>query len=547
MVLAPEHPLVQMLTTPDQRDSVERYVREALAKTAVDRQAQERTGVFTGSYAINPLSGERVPVWIGDYVLITYGTGAIMAVPAHDERDFDFAKRYSLPIKVVVSPPGWSGGERSQAYTGHGTLTASGQFDGMESDAAARAIISHLEGKGAGSRKVTYKLRDWLISRQRYWGTPIPIVHCSSCGPVAVPEDQLPVELPYVEDFRPTGTEKAPLANVDAFVNTTCPQCGEPAQRETDVCDTFLDSSWYFLRYPSTEFDDRPFDEARTRQWLPVTNYIGGKEHSVLHLLYSRFVTMALHDMGFLEFEEPFERFRGHGLLILRGAKISKSRGNIVNPDDYFESHGADTLRAYLMFSGRYEEGGDFSDQGIEGVSRFLYRVWDLVQRFKEANGPGDEFPIDAQRSMHRTIRKVGEDIGDLKFNTAVAALMEYANELQRRDRLTHEETRTLLLLLAPLCPFVTEELWEQVGGEFSIHQQPWPQFDQHLAKAQEVTVAVQIDGKTRDTFSIEAGATQEEVLKRARALPRVERHLDGQSVTRAIFVQDRLVNFVTK
>ncbi|MGB2694548.1 MAG: leucine--tRNA ligase [Dehalococcoidia bacterium] len=545
MVLAPEHPLVKEITTPEQRDAVEQYVAQAQHKTAVDRQAMKRTGVFTGAFAIHSLSGERVPVWVGDYVLASVGTGAIMAVPAHDARDFDFAKQYDLPIKVVVAPPEWSGGELREAYTEPGTIVNSGEFDGIESNAAFDAIIAKLEREGTGQRRVTYRLRDWLISRQRYWGTPIPIVHCDECGPVAVPEDQLPVVLPYVEEFRPTGTDQSPLAAVESFYKATCPTCGRAARRETDVSDTFLDSSWYYLRYPSIEFDDRPFDAELTEKWLPVTNYIGGKEHSVLHLLYSRFVAMALHDMGHVKFEEPFERFRAHGMLILRGSKISKSRGNIVNPDQFFESHGADTLRAYLMFSGRYEEGGDFSDEGIEGSYRFMHRVWDLVQRYRGQDASNGEFPLEAQQVMHRTIKKVGDDIGGLKFNTAFATLMEYGNNLQRRPALVADELRTLLVLLAPLTPYITEELWEQIGGEYSIHQQRWPQVDETLATATEVSVAVQINGKTRDVIEVEAGSAQGVVVERAQALPRIERHLDGRAIVKTIYVPDRLVNFV--
>jgi leucyl-tRNA synthetase len=544
MALAPEHPLVGRITTPEQRGAVERYVSEASHKTAVDRQAMERSGVFTGAYALNTLSGERVPVFVADYVLMTYGTGAIMAVPGHDERDFDFATRYGLPIKVVVAPPGWAGGDLSAAHTGDGTLVSSGEFDGLQSAAATEAIIARLEREDAGRRRVTYRLRDWLISRQRYWGTPIPIVHCPKDGAVAVPEDQLPVVLPYVEDFRPTGTEQSPLATVDAFARTTCPQCGGEARRETDVCDTFVDSSWYYLRYPSTEVDDRPFDAELTKKWLPVHTYIGGKEHSVLHLLYSRFISMALHDMGYLEFEEPFAKFRGHGLLILRGSKISKSRGNIVNPDDYFDSHGADTLRAYLMFSGRYEEGGDFSDQGIEGVVRFLHRVWELTQRYRAQEGEG-EIPIEAQRLMHRTVRNVTRDTAQLQFNTAIAFLMEYSNALQQRAALGGQEIRTLLLLLAPYAPYITEELWEQTGGAYSVHQQPWPEADEELAKEQEVSVAVQVNGKTRDVIQLPAGTDEETAVAQARASAKVQRHLDGADIKRTIYVKDRLINFV--
>ena len=546
MVLAPEHKLVSQITTPDQKDSVDSYVSEAMAKTALERQQMERTGIFTGAYATNPLNAERVPIWIGDYVLSTVGTGAIMAVPAHDTRDFDFARKYQLPIKVVVAPPDWSGDELDEAYTEPGTIVNSGEFDGMASDEALEAIVQKLERDGTGQHKVTYRLRDWLISRQRYWGPPIPIIHCPDCGPVAVPEDQLPVVLPFVEEFRPTGTAQSPLALVESFVNTTCPDCGKDAKRETDVSDTFLDSSWYFLRYPSTGFDDRPFDAELTKKWLPVANYIGGKEHSVLHLLYSRFITMALHDMGHLPFEEPYERFRAHGVLVLDGAKISKSRGNVVNPDDYVTSHGADTLRAYLMFSGRYDEGGDFSDKGIEGVYRFLHRVWDLVERYRGQDGEV-EFPEEAERLRHRTIKKVTSDVSGLKFNTAIAALMEFSNELQRRPELHATEVRTLLLLLAPFAPHVTEELWEQVGGEYSIHQQTWPAYDDDLAKLQEVEVAVQINGKTRDVISAAAGSDEGVVVELAKQSKRVQRYLGERPVVKTIFVPDRLVNFVIK
>ena len=546
MVLAPEHPLVGRITTPEQKAAVDAYVAEALRKTAVDRQSMERSGVFTGAYAVNPLNGERIPVWVGDYVLITVGTGAIMAVPAHDTRDFEFAGKFHLPVKAVVTPPGSTGGDLSEAYTGEGALTNSGEFDGMESEAASAAIIKKLEAEGAGRAKVSYRLRDWLISRQRYWGTPIPIIHCEHDGMVPVPEDQLPVVLPFIEEFRPTGTSESPLASVDSFVNVKCPKCGRDARRETDVCDNFLDSSWYFLRYPSTGYDDRPFDEAMTKKWLPVHSYIGGKEHAVLHLLYTRFITMALHDMGFLEFEEPFRRFRAHGVLIMDGAKMSKSKGNIINPDDYIRAHGADTVRTYLMFSGRYEEGGDFSDSGIGGVSRFLYRVWEFVQRFLAAEGGEADLPEASERMMHRTIKKVTADIPELKFNTAIAAMMEWGNHLQQRPAFSREEVQTLLLLLAPFAPFITEELWEQIGGDYSIHQASWPRVDEALAKAQEVSLAVQINGKTRDVVEMAAGGDEEAAVTLARGSEKVQRHLEGKTVVRTIYVPDRLLNFVT-
>ncbi len=546
MALAPEHPLVQQITTSEQRAAIDKYIAEALHKSAIDRQSMERSGVFTGAYATNPLNGERVPIWVADYVLITYGTGAIMAVPAHDERDFDFAQRYDLPVKIVVAPDGWSGSELGEAYTEPGTLVNSGEFNGMPSNEAKQAIIEKLERDATGIRRVTYRLRDWLISRQRYWGTPIPIVYCDKCGTQAVPEDQLPVLLPYVEEFRPTGTDQSPLAQVESFVKTTCPNCGSPARRETDVSDTFLDSAWYFLRYPSTEYDDRPFDNNVTSKWLPVHSYIGGKEHSVLHLLYSRFITMALKDMGHIDFEEPFTKFRAHGLLILHGSKISKSRGNVVNPDEYVASHGADTLRTYLMFSGRYEEGGDFSDKGIGGVARFINRVWDGVQRYRAQSGAGD-FPSEAQQQLHRTIERVTHDLGNLEYNTAIAFLMEYMNFLQQRPSLHGDEVRTMLLLLAPLAPYVTEELWEQLGETYSVHQQPWPVANAELAKEHEVAIAVQVNGKTRDVLQLAVGTDEAAAVERARESDRVWRHLDGKTIARTIYVQDRLINFVVK
>ncbi len=361
-----------------------------------------------------------------------------------------------------------------------------------------------------------------------------------------MPEDDLPIILPYVEEFRPTGTDQSPLASVESFARTTCPSCGREARRETDVCDTFLDSSWYYLRYPSTQYDDRPFDQELTKKWLPVSTYIGGKEHAVLHLLYSRFIAMALHDMGYLEFEEPFQRFRAHGMLILHGAKMSKSRGNIVTPDEYFHSHGADTLRTYLMFAGPYDQGGDFSDKGIGGIYRFLNRVWDLAQRFRGQEEADGEFPVEAQQVMHRTIKKVTHDLGDLKYNTAIAALMEYSNELQRRPALSVAEMHTLLLLLAPFAPFITEELWEQIGGSYSIHTTALPEADEELARLREVSLAVQIDGRTRDVVQVEAGSDEAAAVQRAKQSPRVQRHLDGKVVARTIYVSDRMINFVT-
>jgi len=397
LVLAPEHPIVPQVTTPERRADVGAYADEARTKRELERVAAERekSGVFTGGYAINPANGERIPIWVADYVLVGYGTGAIMAVPAHDERDYAFARAHALPIRVVIQPSGPPEGESrkeggealAEAYTGEGVLVNSGPFDGMPSEEAKGAITAWLEERGEGKRAVTYRLRDWLISRQRYWGPPIPIVYCDRCGIVPVPEEDLPVRLPYVADFRPKGGGASPLAAVPEFVHTACPRCGGPARRETDVSDTFLDSAWYFLRYPSAHRDDVAFDPELTRKWLPVDLYAGGIEHSTLHHLYARFITMALHDLGYLPFEEPFKKLRLHGLIIKDGAKMSKSRGNVVNPDEYIRRYGADTLRLYLLFLGPYEEGGDFSDAGIRGITRFLNRVWALVASSQEAGG----------------------------------------------------------------------------------------------------------------------------------------------------------------
>jgi leucyl-tRNA synthetase len=565
LVLAPEHPLVPAVTTPERKADVDAYVARALSLDLVQRrkavEAKERTGVFTGGYAVNPGTGERVPVWVADYVLMEYGTGAIMGVPAHDERDFDFASRHGLEIRHVVVPaePGPSAeatprdrrarGARplGAAYTGEGVLVRSGPFDGMRSEEARGAITRWLAERGAGRAAVNYRLHDWCISRQRYWGPPIPIVHCPACGPVPVPEEDLPVRLPYVRNFKPDESGVGPLARSKAFTNVACPRCGGRARRETDVSDTFLDSAWYFLRYPSTDADEVPFDPARTRTWLPVDTYIGGEEHAVLHLLYSRFVTMALHDLGHLPFEEPYERFRKHGLLIKEGAKMSKSRGNVVVPDEYCDRWGADTLRLYLMYLGPYEEGGDFRDSDIPGVHRFLNRVWDSVVQAAADDAPDAPPDPYLEHRLHATIKKVTEDTERLQYNTAIAAMMEYLNEVRAGGRRARRaEVEPLVVLLAPYAPHIAEELWARLGRPSSIFQHArWPAYDPARAQADEVEVVVQVNGKVRATLRMPRGSDEETVKSAALAHENVRRHLDGREIRKVVFVPDRLLNLV--
>jgi leucyl-tRNA synthetase len=559
VVLAPEHPLVDRLTTADRRPAIQAYQQAARRKSELERltAVRQKTGEFLGAYAINPLNHQRVPIWIADYVLLTYGSGAIMAVPAHDKRDFEFAQTVGLPIVQVVIPAslgdslhGDTGGrmheaaDLKEAYTDAGVLVNSGPFSGLPSEEAAHKIIEWFEARKLGERTVQYRLRDWLVSRQRYWGPPIPIIYCDACGTVPVPEDQLPVLLPDLEDWLPTGTGSSPLAKLPEFVTTTCPACAGPARRETDVSDNFFDSAWYFLRYPSVGLDDRPFDAELTGKWLPVDMYVGGPEHSVLHLLYSRFITLALHDLGYLPFEEPFERFRAHGHITKDGAKMSKSHGNVVNPDMYLERFGADTLRLYLMFLGPYDQGGDFTDRGMGGVHRFLNRLWNLLLRnagtLQLAAPPRKE-----RQDLHRTIQKVAEDLQSLKYNTAIAALMEYLNTLQSRSVLYEEEVLNLLLMLAPFAPYITEELWHRLGKPYSIHQQAFPQPDPDLLIREKVSVALQINGRTRGQLELSPNASEEEAVEAAKQLPSVQSHLREASIKRVVYVPSRIINIV--
>jgi leucyl-tRNA synthetase len=546
MVLAPEHPLVSRLTSPTVRKAVDDYVTSAKKKDFVQRTdvTREKTGVFIGAYAVNPANQAKIPIWVADYVLMEYGTGAIMAVPAHDQRDYDFAKKFDLKIVEVISPDGSEGRVTEEAFVGEGVLINSGEFNGTGSQEAIRKITEWLGQRGTGRPEINYRLHDWCISRQRYWGPPIPIIHCEKCGPVAVPEKDLPVLLPKMENYAPDDSGKAPLARIESFVNTQCPQCGGAARRDTDVCDNFLDSAWYFLRYPSTERDDVPMDPALTKKWLPVDMYIGGNEHAVLHLMYTRFLCMALHDMGQIHFEEPFKKFRAHGLIVKDGAKMSKSKGNIVNPDHYVEQYGADTFRMYLMFLGPYQEGGDFRDSGIIGLSRFLEKVHGLLDEPLNDGQPSDSALIS---TMHETIKQVTEDIEGLRYNTAIARLMEYLNAIKKANAREKAFIETLALLLAPFAPHMAEELWERLGHQESIFTAKWPSFDVEKMKTETITLVLQVNGKVRSTVTVPINSDDEALKAAALADGNVRRHLDSKQIVKVIVVKNKLVNVVVR
>ncbi len=550
MVLAPEHPLVETITTSGQRKAVDAYRAEAASRDLVTRKVgdREKTGVPTGARAINPATGDTIPIWIADYVLMEYGTGAIMAVPGHDERDFEFAGKFSLPIIRVVAGEGHGGATPlDEAYVDNsaGRLVNSGEFDGLAVPEAKRRITAWLEARGQANARVQYRLYDWTISRQRYWGPPIPIIYCDSCGAVPVPEDQLPVLLPPIDDFRPDDSGISPLARHEEWYYVPCPACGAKARRETDVSDTFLDSAWYYLRYPSTDFDDRAFDPERTRRWLPVTSYIGGNEHAVLHLLYSRFITMVLHDAGMLGFEEPFAKFRAHGLIVKDGAKMSKSRGNVVVPDDYIEKWGADTFRTYLMFLGPFQEGGDFRDAGISGPRRFLDKVWDLVTAALDPDSRDAEIHREVLIKWHQTKQRVTEAIEGLHYNVGIAALMELVGCLRDCNCTEPRVIGELVQMTAPFAPHFAEECWERLGHEGSVFDSHWPGYDPGLTVEDTATVAVQVGGKTRGTVTVPQGADQAAAEAAARADAGVARHLEGKTVRKVIWVPGRLLNFV--
>ncbi len=664
MVLAPEHPLVDKVTTPQQRPAVEAYVAAAARKSEIDRTAEgkDKTGVFTGGYAINPVNGERIPIWIADYVLISYGSGAIMAVPAHDQRDFEFARKFNLPIRIVIQPEGMSDldpDRMTEAWPGEGVMVNSAQFDGTPATAspdgakneAVRVVTRWLEEQGIGHAAINYRLRDWLISRQRYWGAPIPIVYCPACGVVPVPESDLPILLPDDVDFMPTG--ESPLRYHEGFLHTTCPQCGGPATRETDTMDTFMCSSWYQYRYLSPAYNGGPFDPAEGAYWLPVDQYTGGIEHATMHLMYTRFFTKAMRDCGIFEptaeaakaigrdttgmFDEPMLRLFNQGmilgeprdgdLVIAQGAfaggkfdaasvqvvesldgvpvtetqvagevlnrvettlhvrttdgrefvvdtdkdttfdipgfgaeatinqirhhldveKMSKTQGNVVAPDELVAEFGADTVRAYLMFAFRWEQGGPWDSKGIYGVVRWLNDVWAVVSEGVPSGTPDPATERDLRRKVHQTIKKVSDGLEGFSFNTAMAGLMELKNSLQRATRegkvsraVWDEAVETMLRLMAPFTPFVAEELWARVGGLYSIHDQAWPAYDAALAAEEEITLVVQVNGKVRDRIQVPAGIAEEEAKRLALESDGAKRHMDGKPARKVIFVAER-------
>ncbi|MBN2552214.1 MAG: leucine--tRNA ligase [Spirochaetales bacterium] len=545
MVLAPEHPLVDTLTTPAQRQAVDRYIRQARLKSDLERTdlAKEKTGVFTGGYAINPVNDEKIPVWISDYILISYGTGAIMAVPAHDQRDFEFAVEYDLPIVQVVSRDGTEY-ELAEADASDGIAINSGPFDGLTTEQFKEAIIRWLEERNLGSRAVNYKLRDWVFSRQRYWGEPIPLVHCEACGIVPVPYDELPLKLPEVKSYTPTGTGESPLVAIHEWVNTKCPRCGAPARRETNTMPQWAGSCWYYMRYLDPHNDTALAARDKLEYWMPVDLYVGGAEHAVLHLLYSRFWHKVLYDIGVVNTDEPFMRLVNQGMILGEGGvKMSKSLGNVINPDDVIRSYGADAMRMYEMFMGPLEVSKPWSTKGIAGIKRFLDRIWRLSEREISDREP----PQRLLKVLHQTIRKVATDTGSLQFNTAIAQMMIFITEAGRHEKVYRDAWKPLLLLLAPYAPHLAEELWEKLGETPSVAFQPYPEWDEELAREETVTVVFQIDGKIRAREDLPVGLSREELQRKALENPRIRELLAGRSPVKVVTVVDKLVNLVVR
>jgi leucyl-tRNA synthetase len=579
-ILAAEHPLVDQVVTGEGFKKEVEKIRSAISKqTDIERGSAEieKIGCFTGRYVINPLSGEKVPVWIANYVLAEYGTGAIMAVPAHDSRDFEFAKKYGIGIRQVISPDGSSDQDLTEAFTEEGIMINSGEFSGLASVKGKKDITAYLEEKKIGKSDINYKLKDWLISRQRYWGAPIPVVYCEKCGIVPVPEIDLPVLLPHNVDFKPTGL--SPLAYSEEFVNTKCPKCGGSAKRETDTMDTFVCSSWYFLRYCSPHLETDVFDREQVKYWMPVDQYIGGIEHATMHLIYSRFFVKALYDAGLIDFKEPFIKYYPHGVVTLGGQKMSKSKGNVVNPSEVYNRYGADTLRLYILFVGPADSPIDWNDSGVDGSSRFLKRFWRLVldnlkyldaSGFKNPAGSRNalisqfnnsglsSFEKELYRKLHQTIKKVSSDILQrFNFNTAISSIMELVNMMYKYNEesvkglknplLIFETTKKLLMLLSPIAPFITEELWNRMGNTGSIHRSVWPEYDEAIAAENMVTVIFQVNGKLRDKAELAKGTEPGELERIALSSDKIKKFIDGRTILKKIVVPDKLVNIVIK
>jgi len=571
-LLAPEHPLVDKITTPEQKSAVGQFLEKVAKETEIDRTSAEisKKGVFTGAYVINPVNNEEIPVWLADYVLMEYGTGAVMAVPAHDQRDFEFAKKYDIPIKVVISSPEeeLDPGAMNEAYTGEGQMVNSGSFNGTFGLEGVKKVSEWLEAQGRGKAATTYRLRDWLVSRQRYWGNPIPVVYCEKCGMQPVPFEELPVVLPEDVDVRKAGS---PLARDKSFYETTCPKCGDKAKRETDTMDTFICSSWYFLRYTSPKEGELPFSKEAANYWMPVDQYIGGIEHAILHLLYARFFTKVIRDIGLVDVDEPFSNLLTQGMVLKEGAKMSKSKGNTVDPNYIMDKYGADTARLFILFASPPEKELDWSDEGIEGSFRFIKRVWRLVENQKSKTqktagtvpnpnerGLSPEQLTKEDRQMrqktHATIKKVTTDINRFNMNTAIAAVMEFINALQKysdspaaKAQVVAEAIHNLALLLAPFTPHLAEELWHLLDNKESIHLQKWPTYDEALAAAEEITLVIQVGGKVRDRITVPADISQEEMKNLALSSEKTKTFLADREIVKVITVPKKLVNIVVK
>lgn len=542
MVLAPEHPLVQKITTSEHKAAVEAYLEEAQKKSDLERTdlAKEKTGVFTGAYAVNPVNDEKIPIWVADYVLISYGSGAIMAVPAHDERDWEFAKEFDLPIIEVLQ----GGDIEQEAFVGDGPHVNSSFLDGLGKEEAISKINDWLEERGLGKRAVNYKLRDWIFSRQRYWGEPIPIVHCDKCGPVPVPEEDLPLTLPEVDTYKPTGTGESPLATIDEWVNTACPKCGGPAKRETNTMPQWAGSCWYYLRYLDPHNTEKFASLDKIKYWMPVDLYVGGAEHAVLHLLYARFWHKVLYDIGAVNTKEPFQRLVNQGMILGEGGvKMSKSLGNVINPDDIIKEFGADSMRVYEMFMGPLQVSKAWSTKGLAGVHRFLDRVYRVSQR---PMIEGD-LPKKYLKLLHKTIKKVSQDTEQLEFNTAIAQMMIFINEIFQEKEIYRRLWEPFVQLISPYAPHLGEEMWEQLGNTSSVSESEWPSWEEELTKEDEVTVVLQVNGKVRAKIDMPAGTDKDALEKSALENERIQQWIDGKTVIKVITVPDKLVNIVVK